>query len=162
MRNSSSILLILLVFLTHASCLKSTHKDPEDESSGTAPLIGGSGSANPRDPARIDWNPCTKKPADAKVSSLNGGTIGYARDIKSIIDTNCVSCHPQFAAFSGVAQKGRMINTRVNLPPSDEKAMPKGRASLNQDELNLLKAWQIADFPNEPAPIPAETPAPGC
>jgi hypothetical protein len=68
----------------------------------------------------------------------NGATATYQKDIKPIVDDNCVSCHEDFNTYEGV--KGIVMNGEFEHEVIDEREMPQG-SKLSYDELVLIKCW---------------------
>ena len=83
--------------------------------------------------------------------------ISYARDIKPIMDNSCVSCHgnpTNFGAPNSLTTyenvKSSVLNNlidRISRPEGTSGAMPLGGTRLTQNEINVMIAWQSANFP---------------
>ena len=122
-------------------------RGPEPQHSDSKP--------SPRDPAKVDWNPCIAATDDVEQLAVNKPeTIDFARDIKPVLDSSCVSCHPQYSDYEATAKSGGLILKRLQLPAEDPKVMPKDAPVLSPEDIAKFKYWQIANYPNHETPIP--------
>jgi uncharacterized membrane protein len=90
-------------------------------------------------------------------SDLSGaslvGNVSYARDIKPIIDNNCLECHkspPENGApmplttyeFVKDAITNRPLLDRISREQGAEGMMPLGGTRLPQSSINLIALWK--------------------
>jgi len=89
-----------------------------------------------------------------------GTGVTYTKDIKPIVDANCVSCHSSTVAKSSgggnvldtyegiksLATPGTLFNA-VNHSPGASK-MPKSASKLNDCSILKIKTWVDAGAPN--------------
>jgi len=72
-------------------------------------------------------------------------TVTYNKDVKAIIDGNCVSCHsPGAQALTNYAQVKNNIDNiinRINRPNGDPLKMPQG-GSLSPAQINIITKWK--------------------
>lgn len=66
--------------------------------------------------------------------------ISFSSDVKSIIDTNCITCHngnqfPDLRTFEGVSNNATSVRTQVV-----SRRMPLG-GSLSNEEIELIRCW---------------------
>lgn len=87
-----------------------------------------------------------------------GGTVTnptYTSNIKSIIDSYCVSCHAPggensavpLQTYAQVSAKSSQIKIRIEKPVGDPLVMPKG-GKLSQANIDLINKWITAGMPN--------------
>lgn len=84
-------------------------------------------------------------------------SISYQNDVRPIIQNNCLNCHgnpTNFGAPNSLTTyenvKASVLNNlidRVSRPEGTSGAMPLGGPRLSQNDINIIIAWQNADFP---------------
>lgn len=84
-------------------------------------------------------------------------TISYQNDVRPIIQNNCLNCHgnpTNFCAPNSLTTyenvKTSVLNNlidRISRPEGISGAMPLGGPRLSQNDINIIIAWQNADFP---------------
>lgn len=71
--------------------------------------------------------------------------VTYNKDIKGIMDANCVSCHsPGPQALTNYSQVKTNINgiiDRISRPNGDPLKMPQG-GSLSPAQINIINKWK--------------------
>ncbi|MCJ8155404.1 cytochrome c [Chryseobacterium sp. SSA4.19] len=71
--------------------------------------------------------------------------ITYNKDVKAIIETNCVACHspgPQaLTNYNQVKSNIDNIIDRINRPNGDPGKMPQG-GSLSPAQINIITKWK--------------------
>lgn len=71
--------------------------------------------------------------------------VTYNKDIKAIMDANCVSCHsPGPQALTNYSQVKSNINSiidRISRPNGDPQKMPQG-GSLSPAQINIITKWK--------------------
>jgi hypothetical protein len=85
-------------------------------------------------------------------------TVRYSVEVKSILDSKCNTCHGGASASAGIrldtyadtkayldAQKVRFVSSVVQ--DGVASVMPKGGAKLIDCDINKLKAWINAGYP---------------
>lgn len=93
-----------------------------------------------------DSSPAADMPAPA-------GSVTYNKDVKSIIDNNCIVCHaavPQNGApislvtYNQVkdAVLKRSLIIRISLENGNNVLMPKGGPRLPQQTIDIVKKWE--------------------
>ena len=89
-------------------------------------------------------------------NSSNQGSGGYGlaeeaswSKVKTIIEDNCLSCHPGYDAYDKAKEWGTKLVARVELDESDDKFMPQNGDKLSLDDRKTLILWEAADFPKE-------------
>lgn len=81
------------------------------------------------------------------------GNVSFARDIKPIIDNNCIECHkspPQNGAPMPLtsyelvkdAITNRTLIDRISRPQGASGMMPSGGTRLPQSSINLIALWK--------------------
>lgn len=81
------------------------------------------------------------------------GSVTYEKDVKSIIDNNCIVCHaavPQNGApislvtYNQVkdAVLKRSLIIRISLENGNNVLMPKGGPRLPQQTIDIVKQWE--------------------
>jgi hypothetical protein len=85
---------------------------------------------------------CKKK----KKISCDGTQSTYNSNIKSIIDANCVSCHPPYSSYAGI--KSILDNGSFASEVLDKQSMPK-KKTLSSGELTLIQCWKDQGFPEK-------------
>lgn len=81
------------------------------------------------------------------------GSVTYTKDVKSIIDNNCIVCHaavPQNGApislvtYNQVkdAVLKRSLIIRISLENGNNVLMPKGGPRLPQETIDIVKQWE--------------------
>ncbi|WP_042720761.1 cytochrome c [Flavobacterium sp. B17] len=72
-------------------------------------------------------------------------TVTYNKDVKAIIDANCVSCHsPGAQALTNYTQVKNNIDNiidRITRPNGDPLKMPQG-GSLSPAQINIITKWK--------------------
>ena len=91
------------------------------------------------------------------VSTCTIDSMTYTKDIQSIIQNNCYSCHAGTASGSfGInldsyndlkfeAQSGELLRRLVSTDPSE--MMPKGGPRVSDCDINKINAWIQAGTP---------------
>lgn len=73
------------------------------------------------------------------------GKVTYNKDVKAIIDANCVSCHsPGAQALTNYNQVKTNIDNiidRISRPTGDPLKMPQG-GSLSPAQINIITQWK--------------------
>lgn len=71
--------------------------------------------------------------------------VTYTKDVKPIIDANCVSCHsPGAQALTNYNQVKNNIDNiidRIGRPNGDPLKMPQG-GSLSPSQINIITKWK--------------------
>jgi mono/diheme cytochrome c family protein len=71
--------------------------------------------------------------------------VTYTKDVKPIIDANCISCHsPGVQALTNYSQVKTNINTiidRISRANGDPQKMPQG-GSLSPSQINIITKWK--------------------
>lgn len=71
--------------------------------------------------------------------------VTYNKDVKPIIDANCVSCHsPGAQALTNYAEVKNNIDNiidRISRPNGDPLKMPQG-GSLSPTQINIITKWK--------------------
>ncbi|WP_294300560.1 hypothetical protein [uncultured Chryseobacterium sp.] len=71
--------------------------------------------------------------------------VTYNKDVKAIMDANCVSCHsPGPQALTNYTQVKTNINSiidRISRPTGDPLKMPQG-GSLSPAQINIITKWK--------------------
>ena len=83
--------------------------------------------------------------------------VSYTKDVKPIMENNCISCHgnpTNFGAPNSLTTyenvKASVLNNlidRISRTEGTSGAMPLGGPRLTQNEINTITAWQNANFP---------------
>ncbi len=111
----------------------------------------------------------SKLPVSDSSLLTNGKTIGYDVLKTQIFQPKCISCHSNFATYSGLMASGVVIprNPTGSLLHSKcaSGQMPKGGSPLSAEEVTAIYEWISAgavEFSTTPVagPIPAPAPAP--
>jgi uncharacterized membrane protein len=105
----------------------------------------------------IQLSSCTNDSLSDLSEIQNNEDVSYARDVKPIMDNRCVSCHgnpTNFGAPNSLTTyenvKSSVLNNlidRISRPEGTSGAMPLGGTRLTQNEINVMIAWQSANFP---------------
>jgi len=96
---------------------------------------------------------CSNNSTADLAGPLPVGNISYARDIKPIIDSNCLECHKNppenFAPmplttyeFVKDAIVNRPLIDRISRQQGAEGMMPNGGTRLPQSSINLIALWK--------------------
>jgi mono/diheme cytochrome c family protein len=76
--------------------------------------------------------------------------VTYNKDVKAIIDANCVSCHsPGPQALTNYSQVKSNINSiidRISRANGDPQKMPQG-GSLSPAQINIITKWKSDGLP---------------
>ncbi len=94
----------------------------------------------------VIFNSCNK----SKVTPTCDGTAStYNSNIKSIIDASCTNsnCHPSYKTYDGL--KSVLNSGTFKTQVLTDQSMPRGSATLSQDELNKIQCWADAGFPEK-------------
>lgn len=122
------IIALTVLLATFASCSDSdTMQDIEKPPTGTNPPPG-TGTPGPQ--------PAT--------------TINYTKDVKSIIDANCIACHASgrsaafrplttFAEVKAAVESAGLLN-RIQLQSGQQGLMPQG-GRMSQANIDLIVKW---------------------
>jgi hypothetical protein len=81
------------------------------------------------------------------------GSVTYNKDVKSIIDNNCIVCHAavhqngapiSLVTYSQVkdAVLKRSLIIRISLENGNNVLMPKGGPRLPQQTIDIVKQWE--------------------
>ena len=96
-------------------------------------------------------------PGQAQCDTAN---VGFAKNIKSLIDAQCVGCHNTAAPTAGVAlsthaeilvyaKSGQLYGVLARIAPyTQQQFMPPGGAKWNDCNLSKLKSWIDKGAPN--------------
>lgn len=100
---------------------------------------------------------CTTDSVSDLAEITTNETVSYTNDVKPIIDNNCISCHSDPTNFGAPNPLTTYENTktsvlnnlinRISRPTGTSGAMPLGGSRLSQNEINIIIAWQISNFP---------------
>lgn len=78
-------------------------------------------------------------------------TLNFSNNIKSILQSNCVSCHETYGDYAEVKAKGALIVSRV-----EAGTMPQAGA-LSDDDIAKFLAWKDGGYlEKDPSPAPSE------
>lgn len=82
----------------------------------------------------------------------DGSQPTYESVVKSIIDNSCLTCHGSgssrnFTTYPGL--KPFLDNGRFKKLVLEEQTMPKGPATLSQNELNKIQCWVNNGYPEK-------------
>lgn len=103
---------------------------------------------------------CTKDVGpnpDLVVKPTGCDTVTFAKHIKPIIDSKCVSCHingtssgapGDFTIFNDLQSKALNGSIKARVIDQLPSVMPQGGPPLPQDQLDLIKCWLEAGAPN--------------
>ncbi len=83
------------------------------------------------------------KKNDTKIT-CDGSNPTYTSYVKNLVDNNCVSCHSNFATYSGLSTV--TTNGKFEQKVLIEQSMPKN-GSLSTEELKKLQCWVDNGFP---------------
>lgn len=75
--------------------------------------------------------------------------VTYNKDVKPIIDTNCISCHAAggsasfqpWTSYNQVKNNIDNIINRINRPIGDPQKMPQG-GSLSPSQIEIITKWK--------------------
>ncbi len=94
-------------------------------------------------------------------SEIEGDTVitnpTYQKNIKPIIDANCITCHNNGTGIGGFPlltyEDVRLATESGNLifrieTATGEQSMPFNAQKLSQSKINLIKLWATNGFPN--------------
>lgn len=87
---------------------------------------------------------CKKSTSGKLTPVCNGGTATYTSNVKTIIDSKCVSCHSNYGTYSGISTITSNGSFRSHVLTTQD--MPKN-GSLTQDQINTLECWYEAGYP---------------
>ncbi len=100
---------------------------------------------------------CTEDSLSELTEIENPENVSYARDVKPIIESNCISCHgnpTNFGAPNSLTTyenvRASVLNNlidRISRAEGTSGAMPLGGPRLTQNQINTIIAWQNANFP---------------
>ena len=76
-------------------------------------------------------------------------TVTYTKDVKPIIDANCISCHSPggsasfqpWTSYNQVKNNITNIIDRIGRPNGDPQKMPQG-GSLSPSQINIITKWK--------------------
>lgn len=97
---------------------------------------------------------CSNDDSSAPINTTApAGSITYNKDVKSIIDNNCIVCHgavPQNGAPISLvtydqvrdAVLKRSLIIRISLENGNNVLMPKGGPRLPQETIDIVKKWE--------------------
>lgn len=94
---------------------------------------------------------------DLESKTLAPEKVSYLRDIKPIIETNCLNCHTNpptnYAPMSLInfeevrdATLDRGLIDRISRAQGSEGMMPNGGTKLPQSKIDLIIKWQVQGF----------------
>lgn len=87
---------------------------------------------------------CNKNKKTKLTPVCTGGTATYTANVKSIIDSKCVSCHSGYSSYAGLS--GIIGNGQFKTHVLTDQDMPKD-GSLTQDQINTIQCWVNAGYP---------------
>ena len=87
---------------------------------------------------------CKKNKKNKLTPVCDGSTATYDSNIKTIIDSKCVSCHSAYGSYSGISSI--TSNGKFTQHVLTDQDMPEN-SSLSQDQINLIQCWADAGFP---------------
>lgn len=92
------------------------------------------------------WS-CNKTSTTAS-TTCDGTASTYNSNVKNILDGACTSsgCHPTYNTYSGL--KSILTSGDFTREVITNKTMPRG-SSLSASQLNILKCWADAGFPEK-------------
>lgn len=97
---------------------------------------------------KVGKEPVAQTQNTVTVSSCD--TITYDRNIKSIYDSQCASCHKTggvgpdlstYSAFKAIALNGKLKARTMDAADGSSALMPQGGPRLPQSQLSLIQCW---------------------
>ncbi len=94
---------------------------------------------------------------DLETTNIPDDKVTYTNNIKSIIDTNCISCHSSppvngapialvtFSQIKNGTQNGNVIN-RIEREQGSSGVMPPVGSTLSAAQIQLIKDWQTDGY----------------
>jgi uncharacterized membrane protein len=84
-------------------------------------------------------------------------SVNYTKNVKPIIDANCISCHaavPISGASTSLVTYNQVKNAieeqgliqRITLQMGQSGFMPQGNARLPQSKIDIIVKWQVEGF----------------
>lgn len=105
----------------------------------------------------VTFSGCSEDSVSDLTSTDIPTSISYQNDVRPIIQNNCLNCHgnpTNFGAPNSLTTyenvKASVLNNlidRISRPEGTSGAMPLGGPRLSQNDINIIMAWQNADFP---------------
>lgn len=101
------------------------------------------------------WSACEKNDPKGPDCNISGVDFSYTRNIKRIIDQQCVSCHQPGSGVSGAVGDFRtygglkpyLDNGKILKRVVVDKSMPQG-GGMSQAERDSVNCWIAAKYPN--------------
>lgn len=100
------------------------------------------------------WSACGKDTPKGPDCNISGVDFSYTKNIKRIIDQQCVSCHQPGGAVGAVGDfrtynglKTYLDNGKILKTVVIDKNMPQG-GSMSQAERDSVNCWIAAKYPN--------------
>lgn len=87
---------------------------------------------------------CNKAGKNKLTPVCSGGTATYDANVKTIINSKCVSCHSGYSSYSGLS--GIISNGQFKKHVLTDQDMPEN-SSLKQDQINTIQCWVDAGYP---------------
>ena len=95
---------------------------------------------------------CTasRKAVETPTSSTKKATVTYSANLMPLIESKCSPCHipakggnkEPFDNIENVRGHIDEIIRRTQLDPSDSKFMPRKKAPLSKEEIDMFKKWK--------------------
>lgn len=87
---------------------------------------------------------CKKNKKNKLTPTCDGSVATYDSNIKSLIDSKCVSCHSGYGSYSGISSI--TSNGQFKKHVLTDQDMPQN-GQLTQDQINLIQCWADAGYP---------------
>lgn len=87
---------------------------------------------------------CNKANKNKLTPVCSGGTATYDANVKTIINSKCVSCHSGYSSYSGLS--GIISNGQFKKHVLTDQDMPQN-STLTQDQINTIQCWVDAGYP---------------
>ncbi|WP_129748777.1 hypothetical protein [Flavobacterium anhuiense] len=101
---------------------------------------------------------CSNDDSSAPMNtSAPAGSVTYDKDVKTIIDNNCIVCHAAvptngapislvtYAQVKDAVLKRSLI-IRISLENGNSVLMPKGGPRMPQETIDIVKQWKRMDY----------------
>ena len=101
----------------------------------------------------LSWQGC-KKDDKGPDCNIPNADLSYTKNIKAIIDQQCISCHASGSGVPGVVgdfttfegMKSRLDNGKILEQVVIDKAMPQG-GGMSQAQRDSINCWIAAGYP---------------
>ncbi|MBC7776283.1 MAG: cytochrome c [Phycisphaerae bacterium] len=102
----------------------------------------------------LSWQGCKKDDNDGPPCTLTNPDLSYTKNIKAIIDQQCISCHVTGSGVPGIVGdyttyegiKSRLDNGKVLDRVVVKKDMPQG-GGMSQAQRDSINCWIAAGYP---------------